>query len=117
MRFDSNDELANHVRKFCMNSDYGDVNKIEDRLKTLNKDKNSQSAANFNFDDVKKGLGRNQFGGMSLENLKGHFESNRLRFNDIQKKALRNKEKETIDELQQLKRDKEVLYHKKTNVR
>ena len=114
MRFDNSEQLANHVKKFCTNSDYASVNKIEDRLKTLNKDKHAQSLTNFH--DVKEGLKRGQLGGMSLENLKGNFEANRLRFNDIQKAALRSKEREKIDELQQLKRDKEMLYHKKVNV-
>lgn len=46
----------------------------------------------------------------------GHFESNRRRFDDLQKQALRHKEHEAIDELQQLKKEREVLYHKKNNV-
>lgn len=116
MKFETSEQLANHVKKFCVNSDYADKNKIEDKLKSLNKGRNTQSMSNFNFHDVKSGLKRGQFGGMSLENLKGHFESNRMRFNDIQKQALRSKEKEKIDELQQLKRDREMLYHKKANV-
>jgi hypothetical protein len=89
MRFDSSEALANHVKKFCKDSEYADKNKIEDKLRSLNKDKHSQSLSNFNFNDVKQGLKRGQFGGMSLENLKGHFEASRLRFNDIQKEALR----------------------------
>lgn len=88
MRFDSAEALANHVKKFCKDSEYADEHKIEDKLKSLHKDKHSQSLSNFN--DIKQGLKRGQFGGMSLENLKGHFEANRLRFNDIQKQALRN---------------------------
>ena len=71
---------------------------------------------NLNFDDVKKGLKRGQLHGANLEDLRGNFEADRLRFNDIQKHALRSKEKETIDELHQLKRDKEMLHHKKINV-
>lgn len=117
MRFDSAEQLANHVKRFCKNSDYADANKLQDRERKLNKDKHSQSMSNFNFNDVKQGLKRGQFGGMSLENLKGHFDASRLRFNDIQQAALRNKEREKIDEIQQLKRDREMLYHKKTNVR
>jgi len=89
MRFDSAAALANHVKKFCKDSEYADKNKIEDRLKVLNRGKDSQSMTNFNFHDLKQGLKRGQFGGASLENLKGHFESSRIRHNDIQREALR----------------------------
>ena len=72
---------------------------------------------NLNFNDVKEGLKHGQLRAANLEDIKGHFEADRLRLNDIQKKALRSKEKQTMDELHQLKRDKELLYHQRNNVR
>jgi hypothetical protein len=54
-------------------------------------------------------------GSLSLQDIKGHFESDKRRFDDIQKQSLRQKEQEMTDELQMMKREREVLYQKKTN--
>jgi hypothetical protein len=65
--------LANHVKKFCKNSDYADPSKLEDRQKVLKGGRNSQSMGNLNFNDVKDGLKHGQLGGQNLENLKGKY--------------------------------------------
>ena len=49
--------------------------------------------------DQKKDLHKGALGSVSLQDLKGHFESEKLRFDDIQKAALRKKEQEMADEL------------------
>ena len=70
MRFETAEQLANHVKKFCKNSQYADPSKLEDLQKML-KGRNSQSMTHFNFNDVKDGLKNGQLRGQSLENLKG----------------------------------------------
>ena len=52
---------------------------------------------------------------MSLQDIKGHMEADRVWFDDIQKEALRKKEWELADELQVMKKEKDALYHKKQN--
>ena len=47
--------------------------------------------------------------------MKGHFDSEHIRFNDIQKEALRKKEMEMVDELQAMKKDKEIVRMKTEN--
>lgn len=73
MRFENDAQLANHVKKFCKNSNYADPTKLEDRSKALKSGRNSQSMSNLNFNDVKDGIKRGTLGGQSLENLKGKF--------------------------------------------
>ena len=58
---------------------------------------------------------KSALGAVSLQDLKGHFESEKTRFDDIQKAALRKKEQEMADELQARKKEKEVLHQKRQN--
>lgn len=48
-----------------------------------------------------KANGKGQVGSLSLEQIKGHMEAEKLWFDDIQKQALWKKEQELADEVQQ----------------
>lgn len=52
---------------------------------------------------------------MSLQDLKGHFESDKMKFNDIQRDALRKRERDMIDEVSNLKNEREMITMKKRN--
>eukprot|EP00347_Sterkiella_histriomuscorum_P021982 403332092 len=120
MRFDNSASLANHVKKFCSDSSYADVGKLEQRLQELGH-KPFEQNLNFNFQEVKQYIkdgGQGQpmapgtnpnIGKMNLEDLRNYFQSEHRKFEDISKDAVRAKERELIDGLQDMKKERNFL--------
>lgn len=94
-------------------------------MRSLNKpDSTDPNASITNFRDIKEymktknqegGAANPELGKMTLQDMKGHFEAEKTRFDDIQRTALRKKEGEMADEIQQMKKEKEMLRHKRDN--
>lgn len=78
-----------------------------------------------NFRDIKEYMSTHQnkaqdmnkdsLGKMTIQDMKGHFEAQNTRFDDIQREALRRKEQEMADEVAQMRKEKEMLRHKRDN--
>lgn len=76
-------------------------------MKLLNQTDKDPLSSVTNFRDIKTYLGSHpedkitqpQLGNISLQDIKGHFEAENRRFDDIQKQALRKKEQELADEV------------------
>lgn len=82
--------------RFCSDSKYGDVKRLENEMKNLNwVDALDPSSSVTNFKDIKtylqshpeenQGIAKGTMGQMSLQDIKGHFEGEKRRFDDIQK--------------------------------
>lgn len=94
------------------------MEKLDHEMKLLNNPSTDPLSSVTNFKDIKTYLGSHpgeeinkpKIGGLSLQDIKGHFEAENWRFDDIQKAALWKKEQELADEVHQIKKEKEVLY-------
>ena len=104
MKFENSEQLANHVRKFCTNSDYADPKKLEekyqshlriikDNFKSEPKNNNNNNLANI----------KNFNGKSSIEELKGFLKSNDDEFKKLEKISQRRREEEMEEELHKLK--------------
>lgn len=93
--------------RFCSTSKYANLEKLDHEMKLLNQTDKDPLSSVTNFRDIKTYLGSHpedkitqpQLGNISLQDIKGHFEAENRRFDDIQKQALRKKEQELADEV------------------
>lgn len=103
MKFENSEQLANHVRKFCTNSEYADPKKLEEKYQShlrIIKDnfKSEQNTNNNPIANIKNFNGKS-----SIEELKGFLKSNDDEFKKLEKVSQRRREEEMEEELHKLK--------------
>ena len=67
MKFDNNAQLQNHVKKFCVESEYGTQGKLEEKYQMELKSKYRGSVGNFPPEETKQS--QRSYVGESLEAL------------------------------------------------
>lgn len=85
MKFDSIQEYANHKEKFCINSDYFDPLKLQEKIQSSQMSTSSMTGA-MTFEQVKKYLETqdtlsveaSNVGKVTLQDLKSQFQNNEI---------------------------------------
>lgn len=122
MRFDSRDQMNNHLAKFCVKSDYGDVKKLQRKLEEANKEGDGAKIDlrnNLSVDEIRSYL-RGEELPQSLEIhelplgvLRQHIRSVESEFSLAIKDQMARKEQEMRQELNNLRLEKQKIRAKR----
>jgi hypothetical protein len=53
-------------------------------------------------------LQKQKYGDLTLEEIRGYFQQDEAKFQDLQKKAIRRNETHMVDEIEKLKRERQI---------
>lgn len=112
MKFQSKEQLSNHVAKFCKDSDYGSINRLQQKLEESKRSNKTANSAT-NIDELKsyfKGeydvRNQNDIGSLSLEELRSKIRNNEREFEKVADHVLSAKEDDLRLDLLKLKYEK-----------
>ncbi|CAD8165584.1 unnamed protein product [Paramecium pentaurelia] len=106
MTFESSEQLANHVKRFCINSDYGNLNKLEQKHEYVTKPAYPEMKPSLKQQDPQS---LKNYGGYTLDQIKSNLKTNDDDFKRLENAVLRKKEDELIDQIDKLKQDRQQM--------
>lgn len=115
MKFETKAQLANHMKKFCKDSEYGSLSTLQQKLEGNNLGKNNSfTAQNLSMDSIRafvngnsKALLDDRTGQVSLNELRNRVQADELEFENAKKKYVMQREQELKQEIDSYKLNKE----------
>ncbi|CAD8068105.1 unnamed protein product [Paramecium sonneborni] len=101
MIFESNEQLANHVKRFCINSDYGNSNKLEQKHDYVTKSGYAELKPSVKQQDPPSVKNQDQ--------IKSNLKTNDDDFKNLENAVLTKREDELIDQIDKLKQDRQQM--------
>ncbi|CAD8204694.1 unnamed protein product [Paramecium pentaurelia] len=119
MKFETRQQLENHVKKFCVGSDYGSQNKLEEKYQRelLNLKKSNVPGAREIIETGRPPQGQQQKNQLSLESMKDQIKQQDDEFKRLNRMAQKRREDEMEDELNKLKNDRQQIKMKRDDDR
>ncbi|CAG9315098.1 unnamed protein product [Blepharisma stoltei] len=121
MKYETQEQLRNHQAKFCKDSDYGDLNKLQRKMEDAKRDANSINLyESLHMEDVKKFLkGENKaqnqegVGSATLGQLRDQIRTNEKEFEKAANQFLSKREEDLKGGLEQLRAEKVEIRSKR----
>ncbi|CAK73235.1 unnamed protein product (macronuclear) [Paramecium tetraurelia] len=100
MTFELSEQLANHIKRFCVNSEYVNLNKLEQKHEYATKSAYPEMKPNLKQQDPSS---LKNYGGYTLDQIRSNLKTNDGDFKRLENAVLRKKEDEFIDQIDRLK--------------
>ena len=122
MRFDSKEQLSNHVSKFCVRSDYGNVKRLQEKLDEANKAADGPKIDlrnNLSVSELKQYLRgeevpqASKLQEMSLGELRQNIRAVESEFASATRDQIARKEQDVRDELNNLRLERQQIRAKR----
>jgi hypothetical protein len=118
MKFDSQEALHSHVTKFCKESDYSNLDRLDQRFKDLNRQRKDADPfkTNLTLDEIgrflhqeRPGTREEAIGALSLLDLRHRVRDSETEFEKAKKQYVSQREAEVVSELERFRQERQAV--------